>query len=49
MPKALGRKERSGTVVVAYGPAAEHAAKIQTGTHVFIEGELLYGWEKQSE
>ena len=22
--------------------AAEHAAKIQTGAHVFIEGELVY-------
>jgi single-strand DNA-binding protein len=27
---------------VAYGPAAEHAAKIQAGTHVFIEGEVVY-------
>lgn len=27
---------------VAYGPAADCAAKIQTGAHVFIEGELVY-------
>ena len=27
---------------VAYGPTADYAAKIQSGTHVFIEGELLY-------
>ena len=27
---------------VAYGPAADYAAKIQTGAHVFIEGELVY-------
>jgi len=27
---------------IAYGPAADYAAKIQTGTHVFIEGELVY-------
>jgi len=27
---------------VAYGPAADYAAKIQTGTQVFIEGELVY-------
>ncbi len=27
---------------VAFGPTADYAAKIQTGTHVFIEGELVY-------
>ena len=28
---------------VAYnGPAADYAAKIQTGDHVFLEGELIY-------
>ncbi len=28
---------------VAYtGPVAEYAAKIQTGDHVFLEGELVY-------
>ena len=27
---------------VAYGPSADYAAKIQTGAHVFIEGELIY-------
>ena len=27
---------------VAYGPIADHAAKIQTATHVFLEGELIY-------
>jgi single-strand DNA-binding protein len=27
---------------VAYGPAAEYAAKVQTGDHVFLEGELTY-------
>jgi single-strand DNA-binding protein len=27
---------------VCYGPTAEYAAKIQTGSHVFLEGELLY-------
>ena len=29
-------------VCVAYGATADHIAKIQTGTHVFIEGELVY-------
>ena len=27
---------------VAYGPTADYAANIQTGDHVFIEGELVY-------
>jgi single-strand DNA-binding protein len=27
---------------VAYGATAEYCAKIQTGAHVFIEGELIY-------
>lgn len=27
---------------VAYGLTAERAVKIQTGTHVFLEGELIY-------
>lgn len=27
---------------VSFGPTADYAAKIQTGTHVFIEGELVY-------
>ncbi len=27
---------------VAYGTTAEHAAMIQTGDHVFVEGELIY-------
>lgn len=27
---------------VCYGPTADYAAKIQTGSHVFLEGELLY-------
>jgi len=28
---------------VAYnGPVADHASKIQTGDHVFLEGELIY-------
>jgi single-stranded DNA-binding protein len=27
---------------VAHGPIAERAAKIQTGDHVFLEGELVY-------
>ena len=27
---------------VAYGPTADYAAKIQTGSHVFLEGELTY-------
>lgn len=27
---------------VCYGPAADYAAKIQTGAHVFLEGELVY-------
>jgi single-strand DNA-binding protein len=26
---------------VCYGPTADYAAKIQTGAHVFIEGELV--------
>ena len=25
-----------------HGPAADYAAKIQTGDHVFLEGELIY-------
>ena len=29
-------------VCVCYGETAERAAKIQTGSHVFLEGELLY-------
>jgi single-strand DNA-binding protein len=27
---------------VAYGPTADYAARIQTGDHVFLEGELIY-------
>lgn len=27
---------------VAYGPTGDNAAKIQTGAHVFLEGELVY-------
>ena len=27
---------------VAYGPTADYLAKIQTGDHVFLEGELIY-------
>jgi single-strand DNA-binding protein len=27
---------------VCYGAIADHASKIQTGTHVFLEGELVY-------
>jgi len=27
---------------VAYGSTADHAAKIPTGAHVFLEGELTY-------
>jgi single-strand DNA-binding protein len=27
---------------IAYGPAADYAARIQTGDHVFLEGELIY-------
>src|SRR3954451_8209995 len=27
---------------VCYGPTADYAAKIQTGAHVFIEGELVH-------
>jgi single-strand DNA-binding protein len=27
---------------ISYGPTADYAAKIQTGAHVFIEGELVY-------
>jgi single-strand DNA-binding protein len=27
---------------IAYGPTADYAANIQTGDHVFIEGELGY-------
>jgi single-strand DNA-binding protein len=27
---------------VAYGPTAEYAAKIQTGSHVYLQGELVY-------
>jgi single-strand DNA-binding protein len=27
---------------VAYGLSADHAAKIQTGDHVFLEGELIH-------
>jgi single-strand DNA-binding protein len=27
---------------VVYGATAEYCAKIQTGAHVFIEGELIY-------
>jgi single-strand DNA-binding protein len=27
---------------VAYGPTAEYAARIQTGHHIFLEGELIY-------
>jgi single-strand DNA-binding protein len=27
---------------VAYGPTADYAAKIPTGAHVFLEGELTY-------
>ena len=27
---------------VAYGPTADYAAKIVTGSHVFLEGELTY-------
>lgn len=29
-------------VCVAYGPIADHAATIVIGTHVFLEGELIY-------
>jgi single-strand DNA-binding protein len=28
--------------VVGYGSAAEYAAKIQKGTHVYVQGELVY-------
>jgi single-strand DNA-binding protein len=35
---------------VAYGLTAEYAAKIQTGAHVFIEGELAhYEYERRLE
>ncbi len=27
---------------ICYGPIADCAAQIQTGSHVFIEGELIY-------
>jgi single-strand DNA-binding protein len=27
---------------VAWGPTADYAAKIQTGAHVFVEGELVH-------
>lgn len=27
---------------VAYGPLADHAAAIPIGTHLFVEGELIY-------
>lgn len=27
---------------LAYGATAEYASKIQTGDHVFVEGELIY-------
>jgi single-stranded DNA-binding protein len=27
---------------IAYGPTADYTAKIQTGTHVLLEGELIY-------
>ncbi|HEY1216733.1 MAG TPA: single-stranded DNA-binding protein [Bryobacteraceae bacterium] len=36
------RKKTQSHTCVAYGLLADHAAKIQTGTHVFIEGELIY-------
>jgi single-strand DNA-binding protein len=29
-------------VAVAYGPTTDYAAKIQTGDHLFIEGELVH-------
>ncbi len=36
------REETQWHRCVCYGPAAEKAAKIQTGAHVFLEGELVY-------
>jgi single-strand DNA-binding protein len=36
------REKTQWHMCVAYGPTAEHAVNIQTGTHVFIEGELIY-------
>ena len=41
MPKAIGRRKRNGTTV-GYAGAADYASKIQTGTQVFVEGELVY-------
>ena len=41
-PSSNGRRRRNGTLASAYGPAADYAAKIQTGDHVFLEGELTY-------
>lgn len=37
----MEEKTQSHTCV-AYGPIADHAAAISTGTHVFLEGELIY-------
>lgn len=36
------REKTQWHTCVAYGPTAEHAANIQTGTQVFLEGELIY-------
>ena len=40
--KASGRRKRNGTPALRTGSTADYAAKIQTGDHVFIEGELVY-------
>jgi single-stranded DNA-binding protein len=36
------REKTQWHTCVAYGPTADYAAKLQTGTHLFIEGELIY-------
>jgi single-strand DNA-binding protein len=36
------REKTQWHTCVAYGPTADDAAKVQTGTHVFLEGELIY-------
>ena len=36
------QEETQWHTCVAYGPAADYAARIQTGDHVFLEGELIY-------
>jgi single-strand DNA-binding protein len=41
-PEGSWHEKTQWHTCVAYGPAAEYAARVQTGAHVFIEGELVH-------